>query len=171
MSRRLLFTDDQVAEALISTAGIRTDAAALLKCSRSTIKRYIDRSEVLARIESEVVEQLIDLAESKLVDAINVGNLTAIMFYLKTKGKHRGYTERHQVEGKDGGPVEVKARLDLSGLSPAGIRFLQDVVQGLSRPDNGAGAKESGGSSVGQTEEDGEAPSDRTKPEAEGHKI
>ena len=171
MPRQPLFTEDQVADALRSTGGIRTNAALLLKCSPSTIKRYIDRSEALARIESEVVEHILDLAESKLVEAINDGNLTAIMFYLKTKGKHRGYTERHQVEGKDGGPVEVKAMLDLSGLSPAGIRFLQDVVQGLSRPDNGAGAKESGGSSVGQTEEDGEAPSDPTKPEAEGHKI
>ena len=171
MSRKPLFTDDQIAEALISTSGIRTDAAVLLKCSRSTIKRYIDRSEVLARIEREAVEQLLDLAESKLADAINAGNLTAIMFYLKTKGKHRGYTERHQVEGKDGGPVEVKARLDLSGLSAAGIRFLQDVVQGLSRPDNGAGVKESGGAPVGQTEADGEATSDPTKPEAESHRI
>ena len=65
------------------------------------------------------------------------------MFYIKTKGKHRGYTERHQVEGKDGGPVEIKARLDFSGLTPTGIRFLQDVVQALHRPDSGVGAKAS----------------------------
>ena len=171
MPRQPLFTEDQVAEALISTGGIRTNAALLLKCSPSTIKRYIDRSEALARIESEVVEHILDLAESKLVEAINDGNLTAIMFYLKTKGKHRGYTERHQVEGKDGGPVEVKARLDLSGLSPAGIRFLQDVVRGLHQPDDGAGAKESGRPPVGQAEEDGDAPSDSTQPEAEVQRI
>ena len=171
MPRQPLFADDQVAEALRTTGGIRTNAALLLKCSPSTIKRYTDRSEVLASIESEVVEQILDLAESKLVDAINDGNLTAIMFYLKTKGKHRGYTERHQVEGKDGGPVEVKARLDFSGLSPAGIRFLQDVVQGLHRPDGGRGAKASGEPPVIQAEEEGDAPSDRTQPEAEVHRI
>ena len=143
MPRRTLFTDDQAAEALKRTGGIRTNAALLLKCSPSTIKRYIDRSEALARIEGEVVEQIIDLAESRLVDPINNGNLTAIMFYIKTKGKHRGYTERHQVEGKDGGPVEINARLDFSGLTPAGIRFLQDVVQALHQPDSGVGAKAS----------------------------
>ena len=167
MPRQPLFTDDEVAKALRSTGGIRTNAALLLKCSPSTIKRYIDRSEALARIESEVVEHILDLAESKLVDVINDGNLTAIMFYLKTKGKHRGYTERHQVEGKDGGPVEIKARLDFSGLSPAGIRFLQDVVQGLHRPDGGGGAKAPGEPPVIQAEENGVAPSDRTQPEAE----
>ena len=171
MARQPRFTDDQVAEALRSTGGIRSDAAALLKCSPSTIKRYIDRSEALATIASEVVEHVIDLAELKLVEAINAGNLTAIMFYLKTKGKHRGYTERHEVGGNDGGPVEIKAKLDFSGLSPAGIRFLQDVVQRLRQPDNDGGTKESGGPRTLRTKEDGAAPSDQTKPEAEGHKI
>ena len=33
MPRRTLFTDDQVAEALKRTGGIRTNAALLLKCS------------------------------------------------------------------------------------------------------------------------------------------
>ena len=102
MPRQPLFTDDQVAEALSSTGGIRSDAALLLKCSPSTTKRYIDRSEELARIESEVVERIIDIAESRLVDAINNGNLTAIMFYLKTKGKHRGYTDRPAPGGREG---------------------------------------------------------------------
>ena len=171
MARQPLFTDDQVAEALRSTGGIRSNAASLLKCSPSTIKRYIDRSEPLATIERGIVEQIVDLAESKLVDAINNGNLTAIMFYLKTKGKHRGYSERHEVGGNDGGPVEVKAKLDFSGLSPAGIRFLQDVVKGLHQPDNGGGPKESGEPPAVQAEEDGDAPSDPNQPAAEGQTI
>ena len=171
MTRQQRFTDDQVAEALRSAAGVRSAAASLLKCSPSTVKRYVDRSETLARIEGEIVEQIIDLAESRLVDAINDGNLTAIMFYLRTKGKHRGYSERHQVEGKDGGPVEVKARLDLSDLSPAGVQFLQSVVQGLLQPDSAGRPKESSEAPAIQVEEDGAAPSDRTKPEAEGQKI
>ena len=171
MARQQRFSDDQVAEALRSAAGVRSAAASLLKCSPSTVKRYVDRSETLARIESEIVEQIIDLAESRLVDAINDGNLTAIMFYLRTKGKHRGYSERHQVEGKDGGPVEVKAKLDLSDLSPAGVQFLQSVVQGLLQPDSAGRPKESGEPPAIPVEEDGAAPSDRTKQEAEGQKI
>ena len=121
MARQPRFTEDQVAEALRSAGGIRSDAAALLKCSPSTIKRYIDRSEALATIAREVVEEVVDLAESKLVDAINDGNLTAIMFYLKTKGKDRGYSERHEVGGNDGGPRgdQGEARL----LGPVARRY------------------------------------------------
>ena len=80
MPRQPLLGDDQVAEPLGSTGGIRSHTAWLLKCSPSTIKRYIDRSETLAGIESKVVEQTIDLAESGLLDALNDRNLTAIMF-------------------------------------------------------------------------------------------
>lgn len=38
-----------------------------------------------------------DFAESKLMEAINNNELTGIIFYLKTKHKNRGYTERHDV--------------------------------------------------------------------------
>ena len=34
---------------------------------------------------------------SKLTEAINDGNLTAIIFHLKTKGKSRGYIEGQEI--------------------------------------------------------------------------
>ena len=169
MSRQPRFTIDQVAEALRGAAGIRSAAAAVLGCSPSTVKRYVDRSETLARIEKEVVEFNLDLAESRLLDAINDGNLTAIMFYLRTKGKQRGYSERHQIEGRDGGPVEVRARLDFSDLSPAGIQFLHSVVQNLHQPAAGGGGKEGGDPSPAvEAANDGTVLPDPTTPEKEG---
>jgi hypothetical protein len=39
----------------------------------------------------EVNEKTIDYVENKLIQEINKGNLNAIQFYLKTKGKNRGY--------------------------------------------------------------------------------
>ena len=36
--------------------------------------------------------------ESKLLSSINEGNVAAIIFYLKTKGKKRGYVEQHDID-------------------------------------------------------------------------
>ena len=50
-------------------------------------------------VEEEVAQQTLDLAETKLVQAIRDGNMTAIIFYLKTKGAARGYIEHHRHSG------------------------------------------------------------------------
>ena len=45
-------------------------------------------------------EGLIDNAEDELQKLINLGNPIAIIFYLKTKGKKRGYDEKQTIEIK-----------------------------------------------------------------------
>ena len=51
---------------------------------------------------------MLDFAESKLFQKIKEGDSTAILFYLKTQGKARGYIERSEVTGANGGPVQVE---------------------------------------------------------------
>ena len=131
MARTPRFTVKQVALALEQSAGIRLGAAQLLKCSPTTIKTYIDRSKALQKMEVDIIERNLDVAEGTVLGAIKNSNLTAAIFYLKTKGKHRGYSERHQVEGKDGGPVAVAHTFDFSDLSPAGLHFIEAVMDRL----------------------------------------
>jgi hypothetical protein len=52
----------------------------------------------------------LDFAESQLYKQIKDGSTTATIFYLKTKGKQRGYVERQQIDINKGQP-------DLSHLS------------------------------------------------------
>ena len=52
---------------------------------------YVEQAE-------DIQETTVDMAESKLLTSINEGNVAAIIFYLKTKGKKRGYVEQHDVD-------------------------------------------------------------------------
>ena len=121
------FTVEQVAEALRETAGIRSAAARKLGCSPSTITNYVERHPDLSKVESDIVESNLDKAETQLLKAIASGNLTAIIFYLKCKGKHRGYIERTQIEGKGGGPVLVKP--DLSSLTDDDLKKIREMIR------------------------------------------
>ncbi len=45
--------------------------------------------------------------------AIDDGNLTAIIFFLKTRGKSRGYSERSEFgRASDGEPVQVTFKIN-----------------------------------------------------------
>lgn len=50
----------------------------------------------------------LDFAEGKLMQLVNEMNPTAVIFFLKTKGKKRGYIEKieSEVYGKDGEPLQ-----------------------------------------------------------------
>lgn len=83
-----------VAEALKQSRGFISTTAKKLGCSHQTVKNYLTRYKSLQSIANEENEKLLDIAENKLFEQIKEGNITGIIFYLKTKGKHRGYVER-----------------------------------------------------------------------------
>lgn len=58
---------------------------------------YNKNAEFREKID-EVREELIDLAESKLYQLIEKGNLQAITFFLTNKGIHRGWKYRHTLD-------------------------------------------------------------------------
>jgi len=62
-----------------------------------------------------------DFAESKLMEAINNNELTGVIFYLKTKHKHRGYIERveQNIGGqRDGVPVALDGKIEIVHVKP-----------------------------------------------------
>lgn len=118
------FKVNTVKEALRASGGIYSIAAIKLNCAPNTVKNYVERHPTLKRALAEILFENLDIAEAELLKAIRnesaQGHMTAIIFYLKTKGKDRGYSERTEITGKGGGPVETKEtgeKLDLSKLS------------------------------------------------------
>ena len=65
---------------------------------RQTYYDWSDKDEVFKQDAEYAQESLIDLAESKLMENIEDNDNTSIIFFLKTKGKKRGYIERQEID-------------------------------------------------------------------------
>ena len=61
--------------------------------SRTTYYRWLANADFKEQVES-IEESFIDLAESQLRMAVSRGDMNAVFFLLKTKGKSRGYVEK-----------------------------------------------------------------------------
>jgi len=101
-------TTDEVIKALTDAHGLITVAARSLNVHRSTVENYIKRHPSVAQAKADAREGILDLAEGKLFQAVNAGELAAVFFVLKTIGKVRGYVERQETSGPDGGAIEIK---------------------------------------------------------------
>ena len=102
--------------------GVRTRVAEMLGIARSTIQDYITRYPEVKEAFHEADNTMLDAVENKL-EFFTQGyipradgskepvplalQLDAVKFYLRCKGKDRGYTERmeQEVTGKDGAPI------------------------------------------------------------------
>lgn len=85
-----------------------TDIARALGVSRNAIYDFIRRFPSCKEALDEARESEIDFVESEFKKLIRSGNVAAIIFYLKTKGKGRGYTTRSEITGADGSDIIVK---------------------------------------------------------------
>jgi hypothetical protein len=112
-------TNQEIADAITRTHGIIATAAELLcreksektgrkiSITRQSISERIHNNEKLKQAHDEAADAMLDFAEDKLFQKIIAGDIGAIIFYLKCKGKRRGYIERSAVEvsGENGMPI------------------------------------------------------------------
>jgi len=95
-----MFTKEQVVEATKGSFGIVSKIAKNLGgCSWQTARSYIDHWEDTRAAYADENERSLDLSESKMLEQIGDGDGPMIRFHLATKGKARGYTERHDIGG------------------------------------------------------------------------
>lgn len=126
------FEPEQVIEAIEATNGIIAASARRLGCAWLTVKRYIETYPEVRKVYREQEESLLDMAESRLYKIVqndsHNGQLTAIKYMLSTKGRHRGWGEKHDVnlnrEFDFGGEA-----IDLSKLSRDELEVVKTLLE------------------------------------------
>ena len=85
-------------EALERSLGVVTTAAKVCNIARTTHYRWLEEDAEYKEAVNDIQESAIDFAESSLHQQIKDKIPSSTIFYLKTKGKNRGYVEKQQIE-------------------------------------------------------------------------
>jgi hypothetical protein len=80
-----------VLRAIAGSGGIITHVAKALKLSWTGARNAIDRYPACKEALDSEREAICDVAENRLIEAINQGDAWAIRFFLNNKAKQRGY--------------------------------------------------------------------------------
>lgn len=91
-------TKKALLEALEKSLGVITSACKIVGVDRGTFYRYYNEDPEFKKAVKDIDNVSLDFVESKLFKQIESGNVAATIFYLKTKGKNRGYIEKQQIE-------------------------------------------------------------------------
>jgi hypothetical protein len=95
-------------DALEKSLGVVTAACKAVGIGRTTHYLWMQEdAEYKAAVEA-LSDVALDFAESQLHKQIKEGNSTATIFFLKTKGKKRGYIERQEVEVASGKMFQIE---------------------------------------------------------------
>ncbi len=146
MARPEKFTVTEIIAA-IRKAQTAAGAARILECDSDTIRNYAKRHATVDRALYNEREDLADYAEMGLKRAVLNGEAWAIALAVKTLRKGV-YSERHELGGPDGGPVQHEHKGQTHGdvehlaavlatLVGVGAVALPDATAGVDATDDG----------------------------------
>ena len=101
-------TKKAMLEALEKSLGIVTSACKSVDISRETHYRWLREDADYKAAVDALSDVALDFAESQLHKQIKDGNSTATIFFLKTKGKKRGYVERQELDVSTGKMFQIE---------------------------------------------------------------
>jgi len=78
--------------------GIVTKALKAAHVSNSLYYRWLKKCPKFKKAIEDVEDYALDFVEDALLKNIKKGDKTCIIFYLKCKGKRRGYIEKQEIE-------------------------------------------------------------------------
>ena len=94
MANKTQHTKKRLLEALEKSLGIVTTACEEVGVNRWTYYDYLKKDPKFKKQVEELADVALDYAESQLHKNIGDGKEASIIFYLKTKGRNRGYIEK-----------------------------------------------------------------------------
>lgn len=94
-------------EALEKSLGVVTTACKQVGIARKTHYEWLKEDEEYRKAVEDVADVALDFAESQLHKQIQNGEVSSTIFYLKTKGKKRGYIEKTEQDLKVEGGVSI----------------------------------------------------------------
>lgn len=108
----------QILEAIEGTGGIILTVAKKLGVHWNTAEKYCLMYEETRTALNNEKEKILDLAEIGIYKKIQEGDTDIGKWVLSRKGKNRGWSERQEITGKDGGKLEVNATIEIIGNKP-----------------------------------------------------
>lgn len=92
-------------ELLEKNLGIVTTTCKATGIARSTYYLWREQDEEFRKATEQVQDVAVDFVEGKLYTRINEGSDAAIIFYMKTRGRSRGYVEKQEIEVTERKPL------------------------------------------------------------------
>ncbi len=85
------------------------------------LRKRIQENPDLKEAQLEARERLVDIAQSKLGDAVRRGDAWAVKFTLETWGKSRGFTKQIQVDSNTENEIVTVFHYIDDGRNPPGL--------------------------------------------------
>lgn len=106
-------------------AGInQPDIAKVMGISEDTLQRKYRET-----LDISAAKTLANIANTLVQKALN-GDTASIIFYLKTRGKKQGWSERIEVTGADGDRIKSEVSFDPSSLTEQQLISLLEIAGG-----------------------------------------
>ena len=102
MANKTLHNKKRLLVALKKHLGVVSSACDEVGISRTAYYKYLKTDKKFKADVDDLQNVALDFVESKLFQQIQNDNATSTIFYLKTKGKARGYIEQNIIEHKGG---------------------------------------------------------------------
>jgi hypothetical protein len=100
-------TKSNLIDCMIKNLGNVTEVCKQMNIARQTFYNYYNNDIEFKEQIDDIKNIALDFVESKLIGKIKDGDIVAILFYLKTQGKKRGYIERNETELTIQSPVVI----------------------------------------------------------------